>query len=510
MVGLISSPFFFFFAKKFRIFFFYIAYLFLFRMKYFSLIFLLLVLYTINGEGKRVKDVAREIQTEEEFDSLLKSKQNGLLMVNFFSPYASNYSIFSTEYEKAAKMLHRKVTFATVDCSILRSLCLGFKIQKYPFVLYFKKGKEPIQYDGGISSADLIDFIEVGHGPKVHLVSSKEELHELKSVNRPIAVFLSNSLISDADSTFGAWSEKYRNKVIFAASHVKSIFPGVPEGKMTILRENEIETYSGDGSEASLDRFFKLAALPFVLEYSARTRDLFLSIFANGVPPHTGFLVTSGSVDKELAAAIAALAVKRRNEIVFVLCDVTACPFPIAHAGLSKDSELPAFTIDKDKNFYLPQLDFVLTENSISHFIDQTLGGEILPFLRSDPIPEVDTVDGLTTLVSKTLTQYLRTTEMLILFYSPKCRYCKKFLPIYRDFAKEMESKFFMVAQIDATTNDVFFKTFEVIVYPTLYFVHLDGTLKLYSGDFTYKSLKSFVYQELNWNDDTFEPSSDL
>lgn len=83
--------------------------------------------------------------------------------------------------------------------------------------------------------------------------------------------------------------------------------------------------------------------------------------------------------------------------------------------------------------------------------------------------------------------------------YAPWCGHCKKFEPIYEDFAKLVSesptaASAITVAKMDGTANKVDNENFKVTGYPTIWFVRKGSDTPIkYSGNRTAKDLLAFI-----------------
>lgn len=126
-----------------------------------------------------------------------------------------------------------------------------------------------------------------------------------------------------------------------------------------------------------------------------------------------------------------------------------------------------------------------LSVADVKSFVSDFKDGKLDAHLKSDPVPEPQTVDGVTTLVGKTWKEVVLDTnkDVLVKYYAPWCGHCKSLAPIWDELAKDVEAADdLVIAKFDATTNEV--AGLEIKGYPTLKFYpkgNKDGVD--YSGD---------------------------
>lgn len=479
-------------------------------MRYFSLFFLLVLLCTVYAEEKDTTGSVVSLSTSS-FSPFLKDHAQSLVLVKFYAPWCTHCKALAPEYEAAAKALEGKAILAEVDCTVETSLCTEQKLEGYPTILLFNSGEESVKFSGDRTASGIIDFVEVYRHPSLRIISTEKELEELRKVDRPCALLISGAADSPAAIQFGKWAVKFRAQYLFVLSTEKSITPSVVVDKLTVLRGNETEVYEGDQSEESVEAFLKLARTPFFGEISQRTLNLyndFLSKAGNKIA-HGWILVNESLSDEELSS-FSAVGKKYRSSLVMTYVYISNAPGLQKHLGVNENASLPAFALVKDSKNYVLSADAPVTANKVSKFIDDFLAGSISPIFRSESIPEVETVDGLTTLVGKTIKNYFHKENLLVLFYAPWCGHCKSFKPVYAEFAKKMEAAPIVIAQIDATANDIDSAIFPINGFPTVYFIGKETEPEFYSGGRSLEDLEKYVREKLNLTEETNSSNSDL
>jgi len=82
----------------------------------------------------------------------------------------------------------------------------------------------------------------------------------------------------------------------------------------------------------------------------------------------------------------------------------------------------------------------------------------------------------------------------LIMFYAPWCPHCKKHINTFTNLAM-MNGTQFPIAAVNCENkaNDSIKKYAKIAGFPTLKYVHKDGTLSTYTGDRNLKALQKFI-----------------
>lgn len=101
-------------------------------------------------------------------------------MVEFYAPWCGHCKTLAPEYAKAAELLKSyssKAVLAKVDATEAKLTANDFQLQGFPTIKFFINGK-PIEYKGGRTTNDILDWIERKTGPPSTLVASPSELKD--------------------------------------------------------------------------------------------------------------------------------------------------------------------------------------------------------------------------------------------------------------------------------------------------------------------------------------------
>lgn len=440
--------------------------------------------------------------TPKDFGTTIKRPE--LTMVKFFAPWCGHCKKLAPEYEEAAKTLNgSKSVLGEVDCDKHKDLCNTYKVDGFPTLILFKGGEEVTKYNGPRTSQAIVQFVRGYDGPAVTTVSTKAELEKLVAERAPVALLVSKSSTSPEAEKFKALADKLRTTFTFAMVSDAAVAPEAALNSITVYRPNgEKESYSGAfDDEAALEHFFKVAQTPFLGQFSPDTSSSYVPLIQT--PSFLTGVVLIDKDETDAVTALTALASEMRDTIVLYVLNASMYSDVKSFFGIPADATLPAFAVQKDQKNYVFPPSTPLTPDSVRAFIMKTQAGDVEATVRSEPVPEVETTKGLTTLVGKTLPNYLHKKDILILFYAPWCGHCKSFKPTFAAFAEKMESSPLVVGQLDATQNDYDKELFAVQGYPTIYLALADGRAIKYEGPRTEESLDQFVKEHVKTSDDS-------
>lgn len=99
-----------------------------------------------------------------------------------------------------------------------------------------------------------------------------------------------------------------------------------------------------------------------------------------------------------------------------------------------------------------------MTADNVSKFVKDFKNGTLKPHLKSEKIPEEQTVDGLTTIVSDTWDKIVNdpTKEVLVEYYVDWCAHCMSLAGTYSELAADLESiDDLVIAKMDYVKNEV-------------------------------------------------------
>ncbi|ESL05957.1 protein disulfide isomerase [Trypanosoma rangeli SC58] len=353
----------------------------------------------------------------------------------------------------AAKEIPSGAIMVDVDCTKEKKLAKKYSIQGFPTIILFRDGEEVEHYKGPRKSTDLVNYVKANVGPAVVYPSSAEELETLKEEHDAVCVGVTSDTESALSKALETSAKALRMKLKFAIITDPKILPEEkPESIVVFRKGGEKEIYEGAMEVKELNSFLGISFLPFAGEISPKT---YMNYAGISFPVGWVLLKPSGEESQELKPKLVDLGRKMRRQVVLLWAD--ADQYGVASSlGLPEDAKYPAFVIAQGEDHFVHPSAEPVTAESIEKFIVGFAEGKITKEIKSQPIPKVETVEGLTTIVAKTMDKHLSSgKDILIEFFAPWCGHCKNLAPTYAKLAKELESSDVVIAAMDATANHV-------------------------------------------------------
>lgn len=82
------------------------------------------------------------------------------VVVRFFAPWCGKSSDFQPIYEEVAKSFLMDSSIMFTDFDMTKNEVDGFEYREFPVILFFKKGKEYVMYQGELEKEPFQRFIE--------------------------------------------------------------------------------------------------------------------------------------------------------------------------------------------------------------------------------------------------------------------------------------------------------------------------------------------------------------
>jgi protein disulfide-isomerase-like protein len=96
---------------------------------------------------------------EKSFSSFLLDNEFAFIL--FYAPWCAHCKKLKPEFDKAGDYFDKSknVALGKLDCTESPKICANFKVSAYPTLKFFING-EPFEYNGGRSTAEIIEWID--------------------------------------------------------------------------------------------------------------------------------------------------------------------------------------------------------------------------------------------------------------------------------------------------------------------------------------------------------------
>ncbi|KAJ8870415.1 hypothetical protein PR048_029437 [Dryococelus australis] len=141
--------------------------------------------------------------TDSNFDSLVLDSDDTWL-VEFFAPWCGHCKNLAPHWAKAATELKGKVKLGALDATVHTSKAQQYDVNSYPTIKLFPSGKEAVDYTGGRTSGDIVNWAldklsENVPPPEIKQITNKAVLKEACE-EHPLCVVAILSYILDCQS----------------------------------------------------------------------------------------------------------------------------------------------------------------------------------------------------------------------------------------------------------------------------------------------------------------------
>lgn len=447
-----------------------------------------------SADDKNLPEFVKELD-ENTLETAIQ--QHPLVAIMFYAPWCGHSKRMAKDWALMAENEGDRVLFGRIDASAFPNVAKKYNIKHFPTLKYIRHGHIATEYEGARDKQHVSEWLSAMRERAVKVFPDKATYTEFfNQLQRPAVVCVD---IAEAETcvAFHDAAEKTRNRSLlwFSFATVEMIEDaglGKYKGKIVLIApvgedlSNEERVQSIDIGSGSVDDLMKdinLKALhPFgnlnpetYREYmNVKLPMLYLFTSANVVSPgDSADGKKPTDADKRAFEQVKSIAQEFRGRLTFVHIDASSYGSLAPRVGLTGE-QFPAVTIDEAGSFFTyPQGDAITSDN-IRAFANQYLAGNLKRVIRSEATPAVHTdSDGLTTVVANTFDKLVLNNEndVFIQFYAPWCSHCKEMTPALTDLAKKLKDEDVVIARFDATANEYDKNKFQVLGFPTMYFI---------------------------------------
>ncbi len=435
-------------------------------MKLSLLILLTTIIYSI-GFDKFPLDNNTIILTDSSYEKAIK--QYDYLMIFFHAPWCPHCKTMEPEYQKAAAVLKEEnIYFAKIDGSTDKQASQKYKVHGFPSILFFIKG-EPIEYEGGRTEKDLVNWAKKKIGKEIEMLNEKKEIEKYKKDNEICLIY------------FGDDEKDIR--IFEKASRLIEDFPFA-----VVKNENLIKKYTNKGTIVlfkhfdekknelkninieNINEFIKKYALPKVMVFNDKSVQF---VFQKKNPALILYADNKSRNWNKYGNIMYEVSEKINRKLVIIITDIKeGIAVRLANYVGIKEKDLPLVSIlDTRKDFKKYNMDDEINVENILKFIEKWEKNELKRNLKSENIPKINQ-GNIFIVVGKTFEKEVinNDKDVILLFYAPWCTHCKELSPKYEEVGKKLKDKNpkLLIAKIDGSENEV--ENIEISGFPTIMF----------------------------------------
>ncbi|KAL2521259.1 Protein disulfide isomerase-like 1-2 [Forsythia ovata] len=356
--------------------------------------------------------------------------KHDFIVVEFYAPWCGHCKALAPEYEKAALVLSSHdppISLAKVDANeeANRGLATEFQIQGFPTIKIIRNGGKNIQEYKGPREADgIVDYLKKQAGPASAEIKSTEDAGSLINEKNIFVVGVFPKFSGEEFENFTALAEKLRSDYNFGHTLDAELLPrgeSVQKPTLRLLKPfDELFIDFQDFQVAAMEKFIEEASIPVV------------TIFDNDPSNHP---YVNKFFDSPNAKAM-----------LFVNFSKELDSFQSTYKDVAKQSKAKGISFllgdleASEGAFQKPDGQKFLKANiepsQIAPWLKDYLDGLVKPFIRSEPVPEVND-EPVKVVVTDSLQDMVFNSgkNVLLEFYAPWCGHCKQLAPILDEVA---------------------------------------------------------------------------
>ncbi|KAL8477448.1 hypothetical protein ACS0TY_029660 [Phlomoides rotata] len=442
---------------------------------------------------------------------------HSFIVVEFYAPWCGHCKSLAPEYEKAASILSSNdppIVLSKVDANeeANKELASEFQVQGFPTIKILRNGGKNIQeYNGPREAAGIVDYLKKQAGPASTEIKSVEDAAGLVDEKKISIVGVFPKFSGEEYETFWALAEKLRSDYDFGHTLDAKLLPkgeSVSKPTLRLFKPfDELVIDFQDFKVDALEKFIEESTIPIVTVWDSNPNNHpYINKFFGGSDDKALLFVTFNKEKDAFEAKYKNVATLYKGKgISFMFGDADVTQNAFQYFGL-KPEQAPLLIIQtKDGQKYLKAN---IEPDQIESWVKDYKEGLLKPFIRSEPIPEVNN-EPVKVVVRDSLQDVVFNSgkNVLLEFYAPWCGHCKSLAPILDEVAISFEKDpNVLIAKFDATANDVPSDTFDVQGFPTVYFKSASGKLSQFEGDRTKEGIINFI--ETNRDDKPSQSTS--
>ncbi|KAG1682621.1 Protein disulfide-isomerase [Nymphon striatum] len=401
------------------------------------------------------------VLTKDNFDELVKTNQH--ILVEFYAPWCGHCKALEPEYKKAAASLHEEgsaLKLGKVDATIESELAEKHGVRGYPTIKFYKGGN-PVEYSGGRTAPEIIQWLKKKTGPPATTVKSAEEAKKAKEDNE-VSIFGFFKDVSSPDAKIFLEAAETIELPIYITSE-QDVFTALEvesDGIVLFKQFDDLRNnFDGEMTKEAISEFVLANSLPLIVEFNQESAQ---KIFGGEIKSHHLLFAERSSEEyKKITEFYADVAKQFKGKIlcVFINAEEEEHERIMEFFGITKE-ELPTNRIIqlKDDMAKFKSEDKELTKENIVKFISSVLDGKMKQHLLSQDVPEDWDKNPVKVLVSSKFDEVVfdKSKDVLVEFYAPWCGHCKQLEPIYNELGdKYKDNNEILIGKMDSTVNEL-------------------------------------------------------
>ena len=435
-------------------------------MKLYIFIFFTTIIYSICYDNFPL-DNNTIILTDSTYEKAIK--QYKYLMIFFFAPWCPHCKTFEPEYQSAAADLKKdNIYLAKIDGSTDKKASQKYKVSGYPSILFFIN-QEPIEFEGGRSKKELINWIKKKIGKAVEIFNEKKDIEQFKKDNEVCLIYFGDD--ENEIRTFEKASQLIEDFPFAAVKNEMLIKKYAHKG--TILLFKHYDEKKNELRKISLEKiteFVKKYALPKVLVFNDKTVQY---IFQKKKPTLILYADEKSINWNKYGNIMIEVSEKIERKLLVVLTDIKeGISVRLADYVGIKEKDLPLVSIlDTRKDFKKYNMDGDINVENILKFVEKWEKNELKRQLKSEKVPKMNK-GNVYIVVGKSFEKEVinNDKDVMLLFYAPWCTYCKELSPKYEEVGIKLKDKNpkLLIAKIDGSENEI--ENISISGFPTIMF----------------------------------------
>eukprot|EP00747_Dinoflagellata_sp_TGD_P209017 gnl/TRDRNA2_/TRDRNA2_82451_c0_seq1.p1 gnl/TRDRNA2_/TRDRNA2_82451_c0~~gnl/TRDRNA2_/TRDRNA2_82451_c0_seq1.p1 ORF type:complete len:498 (+),score=120.39 gnl/TRDRNA2_/TRDRNA2_82451_c0_seq1:99-1592(+) len=430
----------------------------------------------VGAKKETVRDDVPSL-TASGFDSALRKHEQ--MLVSFYAPWCGHCKDLAPEFSAAEKVLNSKsaspkVPLLKVDAVAETRLAERHGVVEYPTLLLFNKNGSREEYLGARLSEAIVRWVKKRTpGGAVQRPAQAADADKLMQEGglKCISFSPEGSLAAKSFEEASLQVDDVEFVLIAAQEVAEALGAKIPSLRVHAPHDEKVFHFSGNMESATeIAAFVKDRRLPRVVPFDG---DVSSELFGDGRP--VLFLFRGDNSAGEAAEA----ALRKASAVLwpkFLLSTVRDIPSSaeqydgrlMEFLGVTNEMlPIALLAVDPLGAIQKYRQSGDVSEASLSAMAAGFNDGSLERFVKSEKLPEADPGPVLQLAGHTMEAQVLNPAKhVVVLICAPWHGFCLRLVPVWRDLAKHFEGTEVVVAQIDATANDVY-KT-EIEAFPTI------------------------------------------